>query len=78
MIEPIPVDEHLLAEALRITNIADKRQVVEEGLKILIQVRRQEPLRQLRGQLHWEGRLDEIAVASGENDGCARPRCGVA
>ncbi len=60
MTEQVAVETGILTEALQIMHNSDKRQVVEEALKILIQVRRQQPLRQLRGRLRWEGNLDEM------------------
>lgn len=60
MTEQVPVETGILTEALQIMHNSDKRQVVEEALKVLIQVRRQQPLRQLRGRLRWEGNLDEM------------------
>jgi len=56
----IVLDEELVAEAMRRTGIKTKRGVVEEALRTLIQLKRQEEIRQLRGQLHWEGDLDEM------------------
>ena len=52
----IVLDEELVAEAMRRTGIKTKRGVVEEALRTLIQLTRQEELR----QLHWEGDLDEM------------------
>lgn len=60
MTEQVTIETGILTEALQIMHNSDKRQVVEEALKILIQVRRQQPLRQLRGRLRWEGNLDEM------------------
>lgn len=60
--EQVTVDGDLLSEAVRVTSIGDKRQVVEEGLKALIRVRRQQPLRELRGKVHWDGNLDEMRI----------------
>jgi hypothetical protein len=60
MTEQVPVESGILTEALKVTNNADKQQVVEEALKVLIQIRRQQPIRQLRGRLRWEGNLDEM------------------
>jgi Arc/MetJ family transcription regulator len=56
----IVLDEELLAEAMQRTGIKTKRGVVEEALRTLIRLKRQEEIRQLRGALHWEGDLDEM------------------
>jgi Arc/MetJ family transcription regulator len=54
------LDDALVAEAMRRTGIKTKRAVVEEALKKLIRLKRQEEIRSLRGKLHWEGDLDEM------------------
>ncbi len=56
----IVLDEELVAEAMRRTGLKTKRAVVEEALKTLVRLKRQEEIRQLRGKLHWEGDLDEM------------------
>jgi len=53
----IVIDEKLMAEALRLTGAPSKRRVVEESLRLMIQVRRQERIRSLRGKLKWTGNL---------------------
>jgi len=56
----IVLDDALVAEAMRRTGIKTKRAVVEEALRMLIQLKRQEDILALRGKLHWEGDLDEM------------------
>jgi Arc/MetJ family transcription regulator len=56
----IVLDEELIAEAMRRTGIKTKRAVVEEALRTLIQLKRQEDILALRGKLKWEGDLDEM------------------
>ena len=56
----IVLDDALLAEAMRRTGLKTKRAVVEEALKTLVRLKRQEEIRKLRGKLHWEGDLDEM------------------
>ena len=55
----IDIDDDLMAEALRATGEKTKRAVVERGLRMLIQVKRQGRIRRLRGQVPWAGDLDE-------------------
>jgi Arc/MetJ family transcription regulator len=45
---------------MRRTGIKTKRAVVEEALRTLIQLKRQEEVLALRGKLHWEGDLDQM------------------
>jgi Arc/MetJ family transcription regulator len=56
----IILDEDLIDRARKLTGIKTKKQVVQEALRLLIQLREQEQVRSLRGKLHWEGDLDEM------------------
>jgi Arc/MetJ family transcription regulator len=56
----IVIDDELMQRAQSLTGIQTKRQVVEEALRLLIQMYDQAQLRDLRGQLTWEGNLDEM------------------
>jgi Arc/MetJ family transcription regulator len=56
----IVLDEDLINRARQLTGIKTKKQVIQEALRLLIQLREQEQVRSLRGKLHWEGDLDEM------------------
>ncbi len=56
----IVVDDNLMAEAIKLTNIKTKKGVVDQALKLLVQVKRQESIRELKGKLKWEGNLSEM------------------
>ncbi len=56
----VVVDEDLLDEALRVTGLSSKKAVVEEALRLLIELRSQEEVKALRGRLRWEGDLDRM------------------
>ena len=56
----IVIDDNLINEAMTLTNIKTKRAVVETGLKLLVQIKKQERIRTLRGKLTWEGDLEEM------------------
>ena len=58
----IVIDDNLMAEALKLSNIKTKKGVVETALKLLIQVKKQEEIRKLRGKLNWEGNLSEMRL----------------
>ena len=58
----IVVDDNLMAEAIKLTNIKTKKGVVDQALKLLVQVKRQESIRKLKGKLQWEGNLSEMRV----------------
>jgi len=54
----IEIDDRLLAEAQVVTGAATRKETVRLGLETLVRLGRQAQLRQLRGQLSWEGDLD--------------------
>jgi len=56
----VVLDQQLIAEALDLTGLKTKKAVIEEALRTLTRLKRQERVRALRGQLHWEGDLDEL------------------
>ena len=54
------LDHDLVAEAMRRTGIKTRRAVVEEALRTLIGLKRQEEILALRAKPHWEGDLDRM------------------
>ena len=56
----IVIDDELMAEAMRVSGARTKRQVVEEGLRLLIQLNLQQQVRRLRGKVRWIGDLDAM------------------
>jgi Arc/MetJ family transcription regulator len=56
----IDIEDELMTEALRRSGLPTKRAAVEEGLRLLIQTRRQGGIRRLRGKVRWEGDLDAM------------------
>lgn len=59
----IVIDEKLMSAALKTSGYSTKKEVVEEALKLLVQVKKQSRLKSLRGQLKWEGNLDEMRAS---------------
>lgn len=53
----IVLNEELVEQAKSLTGIRTTRALVDEALRVLIQLRQQGQVRDLRGQLHWEGDL---------------------
>jgi Arc/MetJ family transcription regulator len=47
-----------MTEAMNASGHRTKRAVVEEALRLLIQLKRQEQILSLRGKLKWEGDLE--------------------
>ncbi len=56
----IVIDDQLMSDTLRLTGLQTKKEAVEEGLKALIRLKKQEELRKLRGKLKLEGNLDDM------------------
>jgi len=54
----IVIDDKLMEAALQITGLTTKKDVVDEALKLLVQVRKQGNLKKLKGKLKWEGDLE--------------------
>ncbi len=59
----IEIDDELLAEAMAATGLPTKRATVEEGLRLLVRVKKQvKALADIKG-LGWEGDLDQMRRA---------------
>lgn len=56
----VSVDENLLREAMEHHGSSSEHEAVEEALRTLIRIKKQERIRQLRGKLGWEGNLDDM------------------
>jgi Arc/MetJ family transcription regulator len=56
----IVIDDKLMKAALRATGLKTKREVVELGLRTLVQLQQQQEFRQLRGKVAWEGDLESM------------------
>jgi Arc/MetJ family transcription regulator len=55
----IDIDDDLLAEAQALSGSSTKKETVHRALELLVQLRRQTGVRELRGRLRWEGDLEE-------------------
>ena len=53
----IDIDDDLMREAMRASGAGTKRAAVEQGLRLLIDVRGQRAIRRLRGKVKWVGDL---------------------
>lgn len=56
----IVIDDELIAEAMRLTGIRTKREVVDTALRTLVRLRRQRDVLTLEGKIVWEGDLEEM------------------
>jgi Arc/MetJ family transcription regulator len=58
----IIIDDNLMAEAMKLSRLKTKKAVVESGLRLLIQIKKQEQIKSLRGKLEWDGDLDKMRL----------------
>jgi len=58
----IIINDDLMAEAMKLSEIKTKKGVVDQALNLLVQVKKQEKIRSLRGKLHWEDNLEEMGT----------------
>jgi Arc/MetJ family transcription regulator len=56
----IVIDDELMKEAMELSGLKTKREVVDMALRRFIQLKKQEEIRNWRGKLRWEGDLEEM------------------
>lgn len=56
----IVIDDKLMADALKATGARSKREVVELGLRTLVQLEQQRRIRGFRGKLKWTDDLERM------------------
>jgi Arc/MetJ family transcription regulator len=56
----VVIDDELMAEALERTGLNTKKAVIEEALRTLVRLKKQEQVRSLRGKLQWQGDLNTL------------------
>ncbi|MCY7351552.1 MAG: type II toxin-antitoxin system VapB family antitoxin [Cytophagaceae bacterium] len=59
----IEIDEQLLTQAQALTQAKSKDEVVNLALQTLIQALHRQQMLNLRGNVQWEGNLDEMRAA---------------
>ncbi len=58
----IVIDDNLMAEAIELSQLKTKKAVVESGLRLLIQIKKQERIKSLRGKLKWDSDLEKMRL----------------
>ena len=58
----IVLDEDLIREAQKLTALPTKKAVVDEALRTLIRLKKQETILSLRGKIHWRGDLNSSRI----------------
>jgi Arc/MetJ family transcription regulator len=56
----IVINDDLMHQAMAISGFKTKKEAVESGLKLLVQMKQQEQIREARGKLQWEGDLGKM------------------
>mgnify|MGYP001559893684 CR=1 FL=1 len=62
----IAIDDVLMIEAKKVSGLKTKREIVEEGLRLLLHVNAQRTLIQHKGQYHIEKDLHESRIGRGK------------
>ena len=65
----IVIDEDLIDEARRLTALPTKKAVVDEALRTLIRLKKQERILSLRGKIRWQGDLDQLRTGRNHASG---------
>ena len=58
----VVIDDELMVAALKVSGLKTKKDAIEEGLKLLVQVKSQKNIKRFRGKLKWSGNLDEMRL----------------
>ena len=58
----VVINDDLLASALKVSGLRTKKDAIEEGLKLLVQVKSQKEIKHYRGKLKWSGNLDQMRL----------------
>ena len=53
------INDALMSEAMKLSRLKTKKETVEAGLRLLVQLQKQGDLSKLRGHLRWNGDLEE-------------------
>lgn len=59
----VVIDDNLMAEAMSLTGITTKREVIDKALRALVQLQRQRAILALEGTISWEGDLTALRIA---------------
>ena len=56
----VVINDNLMASALKVSGFRTKKDAIEEGLKLLVQMHSHKEIKQFRGKLKWSGNLNEM------------------
>ena len=58
----VVIDDELMESALKASEKKTKKDVIEEGLRLLVKIKGQGRIKGFRGKLKWTGNLDEMRL----------------
>jgi len=58
----VVIDDALMESALKVSGLRTKKDAIEAGLKLLVEVQSQKEIRNFRGKLKWSGNLDGMRL----------------
>ncbi len=61
----IEIDEKLMADAQKASGLATKKQTVEQALRLMVKLRRQQEVNAAFGKYHWRGNLARSRAGRG-------------
>ncbi len=56
----IEIDDKLMKQAMKATGLTTKKAAVEAALRKVVQLKKQEGIKKLRGKVEWVGDLDAM------------------
>ncbi|MCP5004311.1 MAG: type II toxin-antitoxin system VapB family antitoxin [Planctomycetes bacterium] len=56
----VVIDDQLMNNAQKLSGLRTKKDTIEAGLKLLVELKKQEKVKSFRGKLKWTGDLDEM------------------
>jgi Arc/MetJ family transcription regulator len=59
----VEIDDELMRQAMKASKTTTKKAAVEEALRLVVQLKRQEGISRLFGKVQWEGNLDEMRAS---------------
>lgn len=60
----IEIDDKLMEEAMKASGLSTKKATVEEGLRLILRLKKQKRIKEFRGKMKWEGDLDKMRIDS--------------
>ena len=60
----IVINDELMTRAMELNKGKTKKAIVEEALQLMIRIKEQLKIRNLKGKLNWEGDIDQLRTDS--------------